>query len=156
MKNQDIQSISKLHSGKNRSELIPFLQDVQNHFGFIPKTAVAEIGQLMNISTTKIHGVITFYKQFRYNPKGKYHIRICRGTSCHMNNSRVLLETIQNKLAITDGETDKEGRFSLEIVPCLGACGKGPVVGINAEFYTAVNQKMLDEILSFYQNIQQT
>ncbi|MCF8331170.1 MAG: NAD(P)H-dependent oxidoreductase subunit E [Bacteroidales bacterium] len=153
MKKQDISNISKLYNGKNRSELIPILQDIQNHIGFIPKSVVAAIADNMNIPTTKIHGVITFYKQFRYNPGGTFHIRICRGTACHMNNSKILLEAIQNRLSIKDGETDKEGKFSLEIVPCLGACNKGPVIGINNEFYTGVNQKTLDEILSLYQNM---
>ncbi len=154
--NKDIQNIINRHAGKSRDKLIPILQDIQQHFGFLPRSAVAEIGRQMNISTTKIHGVITFYNQFVYHPRGKYHIRLCRGTSCHMNHSKVLLETLYNKLGIREGETDRNNFFSLEIVPCMGACGQGPVMAVNNEYYTAVDQKTLDEIISLYQNINQS
>lgn len=151
--NKDIQQIISRHAGKSRDKLIPILQEVQEHFGFLPKTAIAEIGMQMNIPTTKIHGVITFYNQFSYEPKGKYHIRICRGTSCHMNKSQILLESLQNNLGLEDGQTDRSGNFSLKIVPCMGACGQGPVLAVNDEYYTNVDQKTLDEIISLYQNM---
>ncbi|MFO8086532.1 MAG: NAD(P)H-dependent oxidoreductase subunit E [Bacteroidales bacterium] len=141
---------------KERNQLIPLLQDIQNKYGFIPKKSVADLGDSMNIPTTKIHGLITFYNQFRYQPPGHYHIRICRGTSCHMNHSKKLLDTIEQQLNLRDGDVSTDGLFSLEIVPCLGACGQGPVIGVNDEYYTQVNTDKLEEIIEYYQNVNES
>lgn len=132
--NNNIRDIIDRQAGKRRENLIPVLQEVQKHFGYLPGNVIAEIGNQMQISTTKIHGVITFYNQFRYEPAGKFHIRICRGASCHMNKSALVLETLQEKLGIYAGKTDRNGLVSLEIVLCMGTCGQGPVIAVNNEF----------------------
>ncbi len=152
--NKDIQKIINKQWGKSRDKLIPVLQEVQSHFGFLPRDAMYEVGRQMNIPTSKIHGVITFYRQFRYTPRGKYHIRLCRGTSCHLKKSANLLSWLENHLGIHQGNTDKGGLFSLETVPCMGICGEGPVIAVNEEYYTQTDQKKLQQIMDIYQNLE--
>ncbi|MGM0612168.1 MAG: NAD(P)H-dependent oxidoreductase subunit E [Bacteroidota bacterium] len=151
--NNDIKHIINRNGITSRDKLIPVLQDVQEHFGFLPKQAIAEVAGKMDIPVAKIHGIITFYNQFRYEPKGQFHIRICRGTTCHMNQSGILLESLENKPGVRAGHTTRDNKFSLEIVPCLGACGQGPVLAVNDEYYTEVNQKALEEIINLYQKM---
>ncbi|MCF8218836.1 MAG: NADH-quinone oxidoreductase subunit NuoE [Bacteroidales bacterium] len=149
----EIKQIINRNGITSRDKLIPVLQEVQEYFGFLPKQAIAEVAKKMEIPVAKIHGIITFYNQFSYEPKGEYHIRICRGTSCHMNQSGILLESLENKLGIRAGQTTRDHNFSLEIVPCLGACGQGPVLAVNDEYYTEVNQKALETIIDMYQKM---
>ncbi|MFO8053888.1 MAG: NAD(P)H-dependent oxidoreductase subunit E [Bacteroidales bacterium] len=151
----EIEKIIHGHSGKGREKLIPILQEVSQAYGFLSKAAIAQIGKSMNIPTAKIHGIITFYDQFRYEPRGRFHIRICRGTSCHVKRSRELLDSLRNLLKIEDGEQDRQGRFSLEVVSCMGACGQGPVLAVNDNYYTRVDQKSLEEIIHLYRNMSQ-
>lgn len=153
--NDEIKQIINRYGITSRDNLIPVLQDLQERFGFLPKQAIAELAGKMDISVAKIHGIITFYNQFSYEPKGQFHIRICRGTTCHMNQSGIILESLKNKLEIQAGQTTSDNTFSLEIVPCLGACGQGPVLAVNDEYYTQVDQKALEEIISLYQNMKQ-
>lgn len=156
MKTKTSQAHKKKNHPRERSQLIPMLQEIQNEYGFIPKKSVADLGQSINIPTSKIHGLISFYNQFRYQPPGLYHIRICRGTSCHMNHSKQLLESIEQQLNLRDGDVTPDHLFSMEIVPCLGACGKGPVIGVNDEYYTEVDRDKLEEIIEYYQNVNES
>lgn len=153
--NKDIQKIINNRRRKSRDNLIPVLQDIQGQFGFLPRDAVYQVGRQMGISTSAIHGVITFYRQFRYAPSGKYHIRLCRGTSCHLKRSATLLSWLENHLGISQDETDKKGLFSLETVPCMGICGEGPVVAVNEEYFTQVDQKKLQQIMDMCKSLEE-
>jgi len=95
------------------------------------------------------YGVATFYNQFRFLPKGKYHIVVCRGTACHVKGSAKLLETVMRSLKIEPGRTTRDRMFSLETVACMGACALSPVMCLNGDFYAKVSNgkalKLLDE-----------
>ena len=97
-----------------------------------------KIGRHLGLPASKIYGVATFYNQFRFQPLGKYHIQVCRGTACHVKGSLAVLEAIKLALNISPGETSKDGLFSLEVVACIGACGLAPVISINGEFHAAM------------------
>ena len=118
-----------------REYLIPILQDVQEAQGFISKEAVQIIGKYLNLPSSKIYGVATFYNQFRFNAPGRYIIQVCRGTACHVKGSSNVLDALQRELKIKAGETTRDGLFSLEVVACLGACGLAPAVVINEKIY---------------------
>lgn len=122
-----------------REYLIPILQDVQEAQGFISKEAVQIIGKYLNLPSSKIYGVATFYNQFRFNAPGRYVIQVCRGTACHVKGSSNVLDALQRELKIKAGETTRDGLFSLEVVACLGACGLAPVICINGEFHANVD-----------------
>ncbi|MEA3451489.1 MAG: NAD(P)H-dependent oxidoreductase subunit E, partial [Bacteroidota bacterium] len=102
------------------------------------------------LPTSKIFGVATFYNQFRFEPKGKYHVQVCRGTACHVLGSSTVLDEIKKHLKINSDQTTKDGLFSLEVVACIGACGLAPVIAINGEFYAKVTPQSIKEIVDNY------
>lgn len=132
---------------KDRENLIPVLQAIQEKEGYLSEDSIVEVGKYLGLPASKVFGVATFYNQFRFQPKGKYHIQLCRGTACHVLGSATVLEELQKALKIKNNETTKDGKFSLEVVACIGACGLAPVVNINGEFYGKVTKDSLLNIL---------
>jgi NADH-quinone oxidoreductase E subunit len=143
----DVDSILKKHPRAGRDALIPILQEVQENQGYLSREAVIRIGKHLNLPTTKIYGVATFYNQFRFQPKGKYHFTVCRGTACHVKGSNRVLEMAQKLLKLKPGQTSRDHRFSLETVACMGACGLSPVMNLNGEFYAKVTPQKLVKII---------
>jgi len=131
----DIEPVLEKHPAASRDQLIPLLQAVQQEEGYLSKEAVIRIGRRLGLSASKVYGVATFYNQFRFQPLGKYHITVCRGTACHVKGSLSLLEAVQNELKIEPGQTTRDRLFSLETLACLGACGLSPVMCVNGEFF---------------------
>jgi len=148
VKTEDIEPILKKHANARRDALIPILQEVQEAQGYLSREAVVRIGEHLKLPASKIYGVATFYNQFRFQPKGKYHFMVCRGTACHVKGSARELEMAQKILKLKPGQTSRDGTFSLEIVACMGACGLAPVVNVNGEFYAKVTPKKLARIIA--------
>ncbi|MDR2697061.1 MAG: NADH-quinone oxidoreductase subunit NuoE [Holophagales bacterium] len=142
-----VESVLKKYPGAGRDALIPILQEVQEGEGYISREAVAAIGRHLKLPTPKIFGVATFYNQFRFQPKGKYHITVCRGTACHVKGSNLVLETAKKELNLQPGQTSRDRLFSLEVVACMGACGLSPVMNLNGEFYAKVTPQKLVKII---------
>ena len=143
----DLQTIFKRFPDGQRDSLIPIMQEVQEAKGFLSKEAVVSIGHFLNLPASKIYGVATFYNQFRFKPLGQYHIQICRGTACHVKGSSNLLEVLKQELKIDDGETSKDGLFSIEVVACIGACGLAPVIAVNGEFHAKLTNGSLRKLM---------
>lgn len=123
--------------GAKKSNLIAILQKVQETFRYLPEEAMTYIGtKIEGLSPATVYGVATFYAQFSLEPKGKYEIKVCDGTACHVRGSMPVLNAVKARLNIKDGQlTTDDGLFSLETVSCLGACGLAPVVVINEKVY---------------------
>lgn len=132
--------------------LIPILQQVQEHMGYLSEESVVEVGKYLNMPTSKIFGVATFYNQFRFNAPGKFHVQVCRGTACHVLGSATVLNEIEKNLKIKAGQTTKDKMFSLEVVACIGACGLAPVISINGEFHAKVTSETIKTIFDSYRN----
>lgn len=147
MEKSDIISVIESFPSSNREYLIPMLQEIQEIQGYISREAIQLIGKHLNLPASKIYGVATFYNQFRFNPPGKYHIQICRGTACHVKGSSKLMDTLVRELKINSGQTTRDGLFSLEVVACLGACGLAPVMCINGEFYANVTNDVIKRFI---------
>lgn len=133
-----------------REKLIPLLQVEQESVGFLSKESMIKIAKHLNLPSSKVYGVATFYNQFRFNPKGKYEVQICRGTACHVEGSQTILETLEKELGLLAGETAKDGLFSLEVVACIGACGLAPVIAINGEFFAKVTPDKIKKIIKSF------
>ncbi|MDF1575165.1 MAG: NAD(P)H-dependent oxidoreductase subunit E [Bacteroidales bacterium] len=133
-----------------RNALIPLLQAVQDEFGFISEEAVAKIGAHLSLPTSKVYGLATFYNQFSFSPRGFYHVVLCNGTSCHMGGAGDLLNEITKLLEIGDGETTRDGLFSLEVQSCIGACGQSPVMSVNGTYFSGISVKEVREIIKQY------
>ncbi len=132
---------------RTKDNLIVILEEVQTKFGYIPKVAQLEISEYLGIPVAEIYGVVTFYSRFTTKPKGKYNVSICLGTACFVKGSKELLERAKQKLGIEEGETSKDGKFSLDSTRCVGACGLAPVFTINNEVYGKATVKKLDEVI---------
>jgi NADH-quinone oxidoreductase subunit E len=145
-----IDQIIDSYRGHGRDSLIPILQEIQEKQGFLSELAIVKTGEVLKIPTSKIFGVATFYNQFRFEPKGTYHVQICRGTACHVLGSSTVLNEIEKHLKIKAGQTTRDGMFSIEVVACIGACGLAPVVTVNGEFHAKVTAASLKNILDSY------
>ncbi|HPZ07007.1 MAG TPA: NADH-quinone oxidoreductase subunit NuoE [Candidatus Eremiobacteraeota bacterium] len=130
--------------------LIPLLQSAQNTYGYIPESAINYISKIVKIPPADIYGVITFYSQFRLKPMGKYVIKICNGTACHVNNAKSINQSIQEELGITYDETSEDGMFTYQSVACLGCCSLSPVIMINNETYGRLTPQKVKKILKEY------
>lgn len=133
---------------KDASSLIPLLQDIQEEHGYLPESELVQVSHYCDIPMSRIYGVATFYNQFRLQPLGKYVIRVCRGTACHVKGSGDILTTLENELGIKAGETTKDLKFTIETVACIGACSIAPVIAINDEFYGKLDNKKVKKILN--------
>lgn len=136
------------YEGK-KSNLIAILQKVQEVYRYLPEDAMIYIGTKMEgLSPATVFGVATFYAQFSLEPKGKYEIKVCDGTACHVRGSMPVLNAIKARLDIKDGQlTTDDGLFSLETVSCLGACGLAPVVVINGKVYPQMTSDAIKIVL---------
>ena len=132
-----------------KSNLIAILQKVQEEYRYLPEDAIIYIGtKIEGLSPATVFGVATFYAQFSLEPKGKYEVKVCDGTACHVRGSMPVLNAIKNKLKLTDGSvTTPDGLFSLETVSCLGACGLAPVVVINGKVYPQMTSDAVTIVL---------
>jgi len=147
---RDISEILKKYS--NKGELMPALQEIQKEFGYLSEENLILLSKKINVPLTQISGVVTFYNWFKLKPVGKYHVAICRGTACHVNNSEQLLKFLEKKLKINAGELTEDKIFSLECVNCIGACAKAPAMMINEEVYGELTEKKIDKILDDLRN----
>ena len=132
---------------KQKDSLIAILNEVQEKYGYIPKTSQMEISKYLDIPMAEIYGVITFYSRFTTSPKGKYNIAVCLGTACFVKGSQSILDRLKERLKISGGETTPDGKFSIDEVRCVGACGLAPVFMVNDEVYGNATVKMVDEVL---------
>jgi NADP-reducing hydrogenase subunit HndA len=137
---------------KEKDKLIAILNDVQERYGYIPKQAQSVISEYLNIPMAEIYGVITFYSRFTLTPKGKYSISVCLGTACYVKGSQKILDRAKERLKIEPGGVTEDGKFSLDDVRCVGACGLAPVFMINDEVYGNATVKQFDEVLDKYMN----
>jgi NADH:ubiquinone oxidoreductase subunit E len=99
-----------------------------------------------------VYGVATFYNQFRFQPRGRCHFMVCRGTACHVKGSAKALDMVMQELRLKPGQTSRDRQFSLETVACMGACGLAPVVNLNGEFHAKVTPKALTRIIADCRN----
>ncbi|MHB8079727.1 MAG: NADH-quinone oxidoreductase subunit NuoE family protein [Candidatus Krumholzibacteriia bacterium] len=142
-----VETILARHPGAGRDKLIPILQEVQEAEGYLSEPAIVTIGRHLALPASKIYGVATFYNQFRFAPKGRFHVMICRGTACHVKGSAKVLDTVTRSLRLAPGQTSRDGLFSLEVVACMGACALSPAIAINGEFFPKVSPTKIVKLL---------
>jgi NADH-quinone oxidoreductase subunit E len=143
----DIEPIVARYPSGRRDGLIPLLQDVQDACGYLSRESVIRIGRHLRLPASKVYGVATFYNQFRFQPLGRFHVQVCRGTACHVKKSTQTLEALQRAMSIKPGQTSRDGLFSLEVVACLGACGLAPVVAVNGEFHAGATPDVVTKLV---------
>ena len=145
MKTEDIQQptlnlapvaeVVTAHTPFTEADIISALQDVQDHYGYLPQPAMDELARLSGFPVAKFYGVATFYAQFHLKPHGKHTVRVCRGTACHVRGAPKIMDSVIRHLGVQDGETTPDMRFSLETVACLGTCFLSPVMLVDTKYY---------------------
>lgn len=162
-KNPELQNTPTCHCKKNeknkfledlcheykpiKDNLIQMLNEVQEHYGYIPMEAQKALSEFLSVPMAEIYGVVTFYSRFTLKPKGKYNIAVCLGTACYVKGSQKIMDRLKERLKIEPGETTKDGMFSIEETRCVGACGLAPVFTVNGEVYGKATVQKLDQVL---------
>ena len=131
--------------------LMPVLQGIQEAYGYIPEETVHLTAERLNVYSSQIYGVLTFYAQFHLQPRGKYIVRVCMGTACHVKGAGRIAETLKNALGIEHAETTEDLKFTAEYVACIGACGMAPVIMVNEGTYGSLTVQKMDDVIKKYQ-----
>jgi NADH-quinone oxidoreductase subunit E len=138
--------------GRKRGNLIPILQKVQERLGYLPREAMMEIAEFLEIPEIDVYGVVTFYNQFRLNPPGRHSIRVCLGTACHMKGGYISLDAWKRRLDIERGETTPDREFDLDTVACVGCCTMAPVTVVDNKPEGKVEPTKVDGILLAFEH----
>lgn len=130
-----------------KDNLIQMLNEIQEHYGYIPIDIQKELSNFLKIPMAEIYGVVTFYSRFSLEPQGKYKISVCLGTACFVKGSQKIMDRLTERLKIEPGQTTKDGLFTIDQTRCVGACGLAPVFTVNGEVYGKATVQKLDEVL---------
>jgi NADH:ubiquinone oxidoreductase subunit E len=136
--------------GNSSNELIAILHKAQSIFGYLPKEVQEFIAKKVGVSTAKVYGVVTFYSFFTMVPKGEIVINVCMGTACFVRGADKILEKIEQRLGIKNGQTSSDNRYTLTTLRCVGACGLAPVVQINGKTFGNCTPASIDAVLNNY------
>jgi len=133
--------------GAGAGSLIPVLQKVQDAFGYLPKEVLERIGRGLLVPPSTVYGVATFFAQFRLKPVGKYIVRVCHGTACHVAGADKITEAFARDLCVADGETTEDRLFTLESVACVGCCSLAPVAMLEGETYGRLDGRAVSKVV---------
>jgi len=142
----EIISLNKNKSGAS----ITVLRECQDIVGYLPVELIDYVGKGLNISSSELFGIVSFYSLFSMIPKGKNVIKICLGTACYVKGIKEVMERISNQYKIKEKGTTSDRRFSLETVRCLGACGLAPVMVVNQDIHGAMSSDKVLDVLDRY------
>ena len=136
--------------GHEKAELIPILQNINSKFGYISDDAIQELSEQMNIPSSHIYSVATFYRMLSTEPRGRHVIQFCESAPCHVAGGRLVWQKLKEELGIAKGETSEDEKWTLLTTSCLGVCGVGPVMVVDNNIYGNVTPEQVSDILSNY------
>jgi len=141
---------ARLFSGfkGTKEELIPILQRVQEHLGYLPEDALLAVARFTKVPDSAVYAVATFYAQFRLTPIGRTHIMVCRGTACHVRGAPRILDATEKHFGIREGQTTPDREYSLETVACIGACGQSPCLMANKKVLAKMTPQKAAEMFT--------
>lgn len=143
-----IDEILSIH-GTDHGSIIAILQDIQERYNYLPKEIFPYLADKMKFGEARIYGVATFYENFSLEPKGKYIIRVCDGTACHVRGSQPILDKLREELGLSETKhTTDDLNFTVETVSCLGACGLAPVITVNGKVHPAMTAAKVEALLN--------
>ena len=136
--------------GRDRKNLLVLLKRAQTRLGWVPEEVITELAQSLNIPLSEVYGVATFYSFLSTRPLGRNVIRVCKSLPCYLKNSQMIIETVAGKIGIKPGEVTPDGKFSLELANCIGACDKAPAILINDDVHGDLTPEKISHILKEY------
>ena len=134
----------------DRGFLIPILQEIQEHYGYISSDGVDEIAAFTRVPPGEIYGVASFYSQFRFTEPGKHTVQVCLGTACHVRGSERILQLLEHQLDVKSGETTEDNLFTLERAACFGCCALAPVVMVDKDVHGRISSTKAQKLLKRY------
>ena len=137
------------HKGKPGG-LIPVLEETQVALEYLPVSVQKKVARGLNLPFSRVYGVVTFYSFFTMTPRGRHTVRVCLGTACYVRGGKALADALKKEFGIEEGETTPDRRFTFESVRCLGACGLGPVVVVDADVHGRMKPSKIKDVLSQY------
>lgn len=137
---------------KSRGSLIGLMQDISESYGYLPQKVLEEISEKLNVPLSHLYSLATFYTSFKFEPMGKHHCSICVGTACHVRGASGVVAAIERELDIKAGQTTKDGKFTVETVNCLGTCALGPLVVIDNDYHTKLDQRKAVKLVKQYED----
>jgi len=143
----ELEALTAKAAGRKRA-LIQVLQDVQNHFHWLPPEALEHVADALGVPLVQVCGVATFYKSFSLAPRGRHICTVCLGTACHVRGGGAVLEQFERKLGIAAGQTTPDGKYTLERVNCLGACALAPLAVVDGRYYSQMNEAKAEAVLA--------
>lgn len=146
---QKIKSILARYQG-DPGMLVPILQDVQAEYNYLPKEALVQVGEGLDIPFSQVYGVASFFKAFSLKPRGRHLINVCLGTACHVRGTGRVIDEIERRLGIKSGETTKDMKYTLETVNCVGACALGPIVVVDGNYSGQMTGSKVKPLLESY------
>jgi NADH-quinone oxidoreductase subunit E len=135
---------------RDQGMLVAILQDIQAEYNYLPKEALTEVSQGLDIPLTRVYSVASFFKAFSLKPRGRHIINVCLGTACHVRGAVRVLDEIERQLSIKAGGTTKDHRYTLETVNCVGACALGPIVIIDGNYSGEMKADRVKALLKGY------
>jgi len=147
---EKLETIIDIYEGR-ANYIFPALKEAQEMYGYLPMEVQIKLAEGLNVSASPVYGVVTFYSFFTITPRGRHTVRLCLGTACYVKGSKQILETMTREIGLTVGETSPDGRFTLEAVRCLGACGLAPVMLIGEDTHGNINPNDTLKIMDGYQ-----
>ena len=143
------------HMEDRQGSLISVLHKSQQLFGYLPQEVQLHVARKLDLPAAKVNGVVTFYSFFSEVPKGEHVISVCLGTACFVRGSEELLHELEDKLKIKAGQTTKDGKFSIDALRCVGACGLAPVIIVDGKVYGRVKKEQIPDILKSVEDEQE-
>jgi NADH:ubiquinone oxidoreductase subunit E len=148
---QTLRQILARHEAE-RAAVISVLQDINAHYRYLPENILRHTARALEIPLSRVYSIATFYNAFSLSPRGKYVVRVCMGTACHVKGGHEILRALERMLEVERGGTTEDKIFSLEEVRCLGCCGLAPVITVNEDLYGSVTQSKLPKIMKRYRD----
>jgi len=136
---------------RDRGMLVSILQDIQAEYNYLPKEAIIQVSQGLDVALSQAYSVATFFKAFSLKPRGRHLINVCLGTACHVRGAVRILDGVERELGINSGGTTKDLKYTLETVNCVGACALGPIVIVDGNYSGQMKSNKVKPLLASYQ-----
>ena len=121
--------------GRDQSQLVSILQDIQSKYNYLPREALEKLSKKMDIPQSQVYSMATFFRAFSLSKRGKHIVNVCLGTACHVRGAELIVESLERQMGVNRGQTTQDLNFTLESVNCMGCCATGPVVKIGEEYF---------------------
>ncbi|MBW2488112.1 MAG: NADH-quinone oxidoreductase subunit NuoE [Deltaproteobacteria bacterium] len=146
---QQIEKIIKTYKG-SREALLMIMQDISDIYNYVPVEVIPLLVEKLGVKESLIYSVATFYKTISLKPRGKFIVNVCTGTACHVRGADKIMEALENKLDIYEGQTTGDSLFTLEAVRCIGCCASGPVITVNQDTHGGLDRSKVTKIIDEY------